>query len=184
MSTACLPPMPLAAVCADVEAYHTGPHHPSYAASKYALRGFSHSCYELLRDKGVKVGGWHHMRDDRPCMVCARCDLEALSRGIVAVLLLPATVQRCKLASQWPSMLAIYMNPKYFILYEPQIFLSVLVCLRQVVEIAPGNVAHTGMAEKSDMHGRCHAAAPFPLSCILAVAASEPLPSTPALSQC
>lgn len=39
----------------DAEATHTGPHHPAYAASKYALRGWSMSCYEALRQKNVKV---------------------------------------------------------------------------------------------------------------------------------
>lgn len=33
---------------ADVEATHTGPRHPAYAASKHALRGWSQSCYEVL----------------------------------------------------------------------------------------------------------------------------------------
>ncbi len=31
----------------DFEATHTGPHHPAYAATKYALRGFSKSSYEV-----------------------------------------------------------------------------------------------------------------------------------------
>ncbi|KAL4429337.1 hypothetical protein ABPG77_005111 [Micractinium sp. CCAP 211/92] len=39
----------------DVESVHTGPSHPAYAASKYALRGFCKSTYEALRDKGVHV---------------------------------------------------------------------------------------------------------------------------------
>ncbi|KAL4435881.1 hypothetical protein ABPG77_000643 [Micractinium sp. CCAP 211/92] len=60
----------------DVEAVHEGPHHPAYAASKFALRGFGLSAYEALRKHNVRV-----------------------------------------------------------------------------VDIAPGNVAQTGMADKSDMHG-------------------------------
>jgi NAD(P)-dependent dehydrogenase (short-subunit alcohol dehydrogenase family) len=40
----------------DVESSHTGPHHPAYAASKWALAGFSHACYEALRPYGIKVG--------------------------------------------------------------------------------------------------------------------------------
>ena len=39
----------------DVEGSHSGPHHAVYAASKAGLRGFSMSCYEALRDKGVHV---------------------------------------------------------------------------------------------------------------------------------
>eukprot|EP00887_Chlorella_sp_A99_P006576 scaffold3.g6576.t1 len=39
----------------DVEAMHTGPSHPAYAASKYALRGFTLSAYEALRHHGIKV---------------------------------------------------------------------------------------------------------------------------------
>lgn len=39
----------------DVEGLHSGPHHAVYAASKAGLRGFSMSCCELLRDKGIKV---------------------------------------------------------------------------------------------------------------------------------
>lgn len=39
----------------DVEGSHSGPHHAVYAASKAGLRGFSMSCYESLRDKGVHV---------------------------------------------------------------------------------------------------------------------------------
>jgi NAD(P)-dependent dehydrogenase (short-subunit alcohol dehydrogenase family) len=31
----------------DVEAVHTGPKHAAYAASKYALRGFCKSAYEV-----------------------------------------------------------------------------------------------------------------------------------------
>ncbi len=40
----------------DVEAKHTGPAHPGYAASKWAMSGFSHACYEALRPHGIKVG--------------------------------------------------------------------------------------------------------------------------------
>jgi short-subunit dehydrogenase len=39
----------------DVEGSHSGPSHAVYAASKAGLRGFSMSCYEALRDKGVHV---------------------------------------------------------------------------------------------------------------------------------
>lgn len=39
----------------DVEGWHTGAHHPAYAASKHGLRGWSMSCYEALRDKNIKV---------------------------------------------------------------------------------------------------------------------------------
>ncbi|GAB4813844.1 hypothetical protein N2152v2_000890 [Parachlorella kessleri] len=39
----------------DVEASHKGPQHAAYAASKAALTGFSHACYEALRPHGIKV---------------------------------------------------------------------------------------------------------------------------------
>lgn len=39
----------------DVEGLHQGPHHSVYAASKYGLRGYAFSAYELLKDKNVKI---------------------------------------------------------------------------------------------------------------------------------
>ena len=39
----------------DVEASHKGPQHAAYTASKAALTGFSHACYEALRPHGIKV---------------------------------------------------------------------------------------------------------------------------------
>jgi NADP-dependent 3-hydroxy acid dehydrogenase YdfG len=39
----------------DAEGSHTGPHHPVYAASKHALRGWSLACYEKLRHQGIAV---------------------------------------------------------------------------------------------------------------------------------